>query len=82
MGADSLIGYLIKEYKFQPLSPSIGGEVKVGHGIFSYSPEPTALSLIITECLGACGIGPAMLLNDRLYGRLNRERIDKIISLF
>ena len=74
MGADSLIEYLIKEYKFQPLSPSIG------HGIFSYSPEPTALSLIITECLGACGIGPAMLLNDRLYGRLNRERIDKIIS--
>mgnify|MGYP000260912183 FL=1 len=76
MGADSLIEYLIKEYKFEPaVTSSI-----YGHGLFFYSSEPEALSLMITECLGACGIGPAMLLNDRLYGRLNRERIDNIIN--
>lgn len=69
-GGDSLIEYLIKKYKFEPL----------GHGIFTYSPEPSRLSLMITECIGACGIGPAMLVNDRLLGRLDKDKIDKIVN--
>ncbi len=74
MGADPLIGYIIKKYDFRPLaSPE-------DHSLYSYGPDPSLISLMITECIGACGIGPAMLVNDRLYGRLNKEEIDRVFS--
>lgn len=69
-GADSLFEYLIKNYKFEP----------AGHNIFTYSPEPSKISLMLTQCIGACGIGPAMLVNGRLFGRLNKEKIDRLIN--
>ncbi len=70
MGADILIEHLIKNHGFK----------EIGHGIFTYGPEPSAISLMITECIGACGIGPAMLVNDSLIGRLTKEKIDKILK--
>ncbi len=70
MGGDRLIEHLIKNHGFK----------EIGHGIFSYEPEPSAMSLMITECIGACGTGPAMLVNDILIGRLNREKIDKLLK--
>ncbi|MFN3740347.1 MAG: NADH-quinone oxidoreductase subunit NuoF [Thermodesulfovibrionales bacterium] len=70
MGADILIEHLVKNHGFK----------EIEHGIFSYGPEPSAINLMITECIGACGIGPAMLVNDTLIGRLNREKIDGILK--
>ena len=31
-------------------------------------------------CLGNCACAPAMLMDDRLYGRLNAERFDALVS--
>lgn len=37
-------------------------------------------SLEYVECIGACSIAPAMLVNDRLEGNLTPEKIDSIIA--
>lgn len=67
LGAERLIEHLINKYKLQ----------EIGHGIYS---RDDSFTLVITECIGACGIGPAMLVNGRLFGRLNTEKIDQLIN--
>lgn len=37
-------------------------------------------SLELVNCIGACDKAPAMLINDKLYGDLTGEKIDKIIE--
>jgi NADH-quinone oxidoreductase subunit E len=37
-------------------------------------------SLAEVECLGACGWGPVMLVNEEQYFQLTRDKIDKIID--
>jgi NADH-quinone oxidoreductase subunit E len=32
------------------------------------------------ECLGACDVAPAMLINDTLYGNLTKEKIDEFVE--
>ncbi|MDH5201924.1 MAG: NADH-quinone oxidoreductase subunit NuoE [Nitrospirota bacterium] len=39
-------------------------------------------SLVIMECIGACAIGPAMLVNDDLYGNLTEKTIEEILSQY
>ncbi len=75
-GADRLIDHLIKRYELIPAE-----ELKKTSGpeIFHYK-DPSIFSLMITECLGACGIGPAMLVNGRLFGRLDIEKIEEIMD--
>jgi NADH:ubiquinone oxidoreductase subunit E len=34
----------------------------------------------MTSCLGVCGVAPAMMVNDRVYGNLTKERIAEIIA--
>ncbi|MCK4308004.1 NADH-quinone oxidoreductase subunit NuoE [candidate division WOR-3 bacterium] len=33
-----------------------------------------------TSCLGVCGVAPAMMINDEVYGNLNEEKIYKILG--
>ncbi len=34
-----------------------------------------------TSCLGVCGVAPAMMINEEVYGNLDKEKISKILSL-
>lgn len=37
-------------------------------------------TLEAVSCLGVCGVAPAMMIDDTVYGNLTRERIVEIIS--
>jgi len=64
MGSESLLEYLKKKLK-----------VDIGEttpdGIFT---------LELTSCLGVCGVGPAMMINDEMVGNLTPEKIDAILE--
>jgi NADH:ubiquinone oxidoreductase subunit E len=33
----------------------------------------------MTSCLGVCGVAPAMMVNDEVYGNLTPEKIQEIL---
>lgn len=37
-------------------------------------------TLVVGECLGSCGSGPAALVNDRLYENLSVRNIDEVLD--
>lgn len=37
-------------------------------------------SLEVCRCLGACGLAPAILINDKVYGRLTEDEVERIIK--
>lgn len=39
-------------------------------------------TLATTSCLGACGVGPVMLVDDDLYGNLTAEQIPEILNRY
>ncbi|MGW8300988.1 MAG: NADH-quinone oxidoreductase subunit NuoE [Desulfobacterales bacterium] len=39
-------------------------------------------TLLPNVCLGACDRAPVMMVDDRLYGELDAEKIDKILASF
>jgi NADH:ubiquinone oxidoreductase subunit E len=64
MGSQSLLDYLKKILKV-----NTGETTK--DGIFT---------LELTSCLGACGVAPAMMLNEEMYGNLTQEKVDNILD--
>lgn len=42
--------------------------------------EDGVFTLEITSCLGVCGVAPAMMINDDVYGNLTPERVNNIIE--
>ncbi len=64
MGAESLL---------TALQEMLG--VKVGE-----TTADGAFTLETTSCLGACGVAPAMMIDEELYGNLSRERLAEIID--
>ena len=64
MGSQSLLDYL-KEI----LKVNTGETTK--DGVFT---------LELTSCLGACGVAPAMMLNEEMYGNLTQEKVDTILD--
>jgi len=64
MGAEELVAY-IKE----KLNIEVGG-----------TSEDKMFSLVLVECLGACGGAPMMQINDKYYEFLTREKVDKILD--
>jgi NADH:ubiquinone oxidoreductase subunit E len=64
MGSQSLLDYLKKILKV-----NTGETTK--DGIFT---------LELTSCLGACGVAPAMMLNEEMYGNLTQEKVDTILD--
>lgn len=64
VGSDTLIGWLEKKLGIK------AGETSQD-GLFTLSK---------VECLGACGTGPMMQINDDYYERLTEEKVDRILA--
>jgi len=47
---------------------------------FGETTADKRFTLEMTSCLGVCGVAPAMMVNDRVYGNLTPERIAGIID--
>ena len=39
-----------------------------------------AFTLELASCLGVCGVAPAIMINDEMYGKLTPERVDGILE--
>ncbi len=59
MGADRLVDILKKKYGLEPNGTSADGR----------------FSLVIMECIGACGTAPAMLVDTDFYDNLNESSV-------
>ena len=33
------------------------------------------------SCLGTCGLAPAIMVNDKVYGFLNREKVIEVLDM-
>lgn len=64
LGAGSLYDYIKDKLKIQE------GEVS-SDGKFSITP---------VECLASCGTGPMMMINEKYYENLDRQRVDEILD--
>lgn len=64
MGAERLADILEGRYGLKPFDTSPDGR----------------FSLVIMECIGACGTAPAMLVNTDLHENLNEDRIVEILE--
>jgi NADH-quinone oxidoreductase subunit E len=64
VGMEDLLGYLKAK-----LGVELGGTTTDG-----------AFTLLPICCIGACHEAPAMLVGDRIYGSLTREKIDEILD--
>ncbi|MDY0296170.1 MAG: NADH-quinone oxidoreductase subunit NuoE [Acidobacteriota bacterium] len=51
----------------------------LGVGFGETTPD-RQFTLEMTSCLGVCGVAPAMMINDQVYGNLNAERVKQIID--
>lgn len=66
LGAEKLVDLLKKKYGLEP------GET---------TPDER-FSLVIMECIGACGTAPAMLVNDDFHENLTEENIGQILERY
>ena len=44
--------------------------------------EDKLFSLQVMRCIGACGLAPAILINDKVYKQLNPTKVEKIINKY
>ena len=51
----------------------------LGVGFGETTPD-RLFTLEMTSCLGVCGVAPAMMVNDEVYGNLTAERLGEIID--
>ena len=54
---------------------------KLGIGIDECTPDGK-FSLTACRCIGACGLGPVLMVNDDVYGRLTADDIDGILAKY
>ncbi len=66
LGAERLVDFLKNKYGLEP-----GGTTQDGR-----------YSLVIMECIGACGTAPAMLVNDDFYENLTEKYIEEILGRY
>ncbi len=66
MGSESLLSLLNERYELEP-----GGMTSDGR-----------FSLVIMECIGACGTAPAMLVDADYYDNLNEKNIFEILDKY
>jgi NADH-quinone oxidoreductase subunit E len=64
MGSKSLLDYL-------------KGTLKVSTG---ETTKDGIFTLELTSCLGACGVAPAMMINDEMFGNLTPEKVNTILD--
>jgi NADH:ubiquinone oxidoreductase subunit E len=58
---------------------ALQGELKLGPG--ESSPDGK-WSLITTSCLGVCGVGPVILIDEDMYGNVTPEQIPGILARY
>lgn len=63
-GGESLLEYL---------------QSKLGIKVGETTPDGR-FSLVTVECLGACDQAPCLMVNDNLYGQLDKARIDELLN--
>jgi NADH-quinone oxidoreductase E subunit len=66
LGAERLVDFLKTRYGLEP-----GGTTQDGR-----------FSLVIMECIGACGTAPAMLVDTDFYDNLNEKKIEEILNRY
>jgi NADH-quinone oxidoreductase E subunit len=66
LGAEKLVDFLKSRYGLEP-----GGT----------TPDKR-FSLVIMECIGACGTAPAMLVNDDFYENLTEKYIEEVLEKY
>ena len=44
--------------------------------------EDRLFSLDSCRCVGACGLAPVMMINDEVYGKLDPDKVDKILDKY
>ena len=66
LGAEKLIDFLGSKYGVAP-----GGKSRDGR-----------FSLVVMECIGACGTAPAMLVNTDFHDNLTEKRIEEILEKY
>ncbi len=66
LGAERLADFLKSRYGLEPGGTSPDGR----------------FSLVIMECIGACGTAPAMLVNDDFYENLTEKYIEEILEKY
>jgi NADH-quinone oxidoreductase subunit E len=66
LGAEKLVDFL-------------GGKYGVGPGETS---QDGRFSLVIMECIGACGTAPAMLVNTDFHDNLTEKRVEEILDKY
>ena len=64
MGSTSTLDYLK-----QKLGVEVGETTRDG-----------AFTLELASCLGVCGVAPAIMINEEMFGKLTPERIDAILE--
>ncbi|GAB4534667.1 MAG: NADH-quinone oxidoreductase subunit NuoE [Thermodesulfovibrionia bacterium] len=66
LGAERLVDFLKNRYGIEPNKTTDDGR----------------FTLVIMECIGACGTAPAMLVNSDLYDNLTEERMVEILERY
>jgi NADH-quinone oxidoreductase E subunit len=66
LGAERLVDFLGSKYGLQP----------------DGTTEDGRLSLVVMECIGACGTAPAMLVNTDFFDNLSEKRIEEILEKY
>ena len=66
LGAERLVDFLRTKYGIEPDNTTQDGR----------------FSLVIMECIGACGTAPAMLVNTDFYDTLTEKRIEEILETY
>ncbi len=66
LGAEKLVDFLVTKYGVKPGSTSEDGR----------------FSLVIMECIGACGTAPAMLVNEDFHENLTEKSIEEILEKY
>ena len=66
LGAERLVDFLRTKYGMEP----------------DNTTQDRRFSLVIMECIGACGTAPAMLVNTDFYDSLTEKRIEEILETY
>ncbi|KXS41234.1 NADH dehydrogenase subunit E [Candidatus Frackibacter sp. WG12] len=64
-------------------STNVLTEVKERLGIdIGETTEDNKFSLELTSCLGVCGVAPAIMINDRVYGNLTANKLETVLKKY
>ena len=63
-GGEELLEHLCEKLGIQPGETTPDGQV----------------TLEFAECLGACDVAPAVLVNETLHGNMTKEKIDELVE--